>query len=241
MSKQENYTIRRSKRAKRARIIVTEKAVELVAPTKMPMKLLREFADSHSEWISATQNKIQQKSKNMMRIAPESYKEGCLLQYLGDKYPLSIQFKKCAQINITLDESFNISLPLCLKEGGEQALNNLVRQTYLDWLWQQSLKQVILAAETYAKVYQLKPRSIRVREQKSRWGSCGIHDDIYMNWLLILAPVAVLEYVVIHEICHIKHRNHSKDFWQLVALHCPKYKIHRAWLKEHGTSLMQGI
>ena len=241
MSKQENYIIRRSQREKRARIIVTAETIELVAPINMPIALLRQFADSKMHWIESTQKKIQKKTKKITHLSPEVYKEGSLLTYLGCQYPLSLQFSACSQLSFHFNDGFTVIFPHHFKLKNKETISDLVRNAYIDWLWQQSLIQVSIAAETYGKLYQLRPRSIRVRQQKSRWGSCGIYNDIYMNWLLILAPSPILEYVVIHEICHIKHRNHSKDFWFCVAKYCPEYKNHRAWLRAHGASLMQGI
>jgi len=89
--------------------------------------------------------------------------------------------------------------------------------------------------------HQLFPKSIVIKSQKSRWGSCGIHNDIAINWHLALAPLEILEYVVVHEICHIQEKNHSKQFWALVAQHLPNYRSARLWLKQHGRTLMLGI
>jgi predicted metal-dependent hydrolase len=241
MRMQKNYIIRRSQRAKRARIIVTAEAVELVAPIKMPMTLLQQFADSKSEWIVATQKKIQQKTKSIMRFSPLFYKESSLLMYSGELYPLLVQFSNCSQLSFNFDIALTVTIPNSLKLNNEQVHSDLIREAYIEWLWRQSLNKVKISAEKYGELYQLNPRSIRIREQKSRWGSCGIHDDIYMNWLLILAPIEVLEYVVIHEICHILYRNHSASFWQLVVVHCPNYKAHRLWLKQYGSALMQAF
>lgn len=241
MSKSQHYIIRRSQRAKRARIIVTADSVELVAPAKMSTKLLHQFADNKNDWIIATQKKIQQKIQSIARLSPLLYKEGSLLMYSGQQYPLTLQFVNCSQVTVNFKIAFTAVLPIPFKLDNEQVCSDLIRKSYIDFLWQQSLKKVEQAAKKYGELYRLRPRSIRVREQKSRWGSCGIHNDIYMNWLLILAPDAVLEYVVIHELCHIKHRNHSKNFWDLVAEYCPDYNSHRIWLKQHGSSLMLGV
>ena len=87
----------------------------------------------------------------------------------------------------------------------------------------------------------LYPRSLKIKTQKSRWGSCGPNNDINLNWLLMLAPPSALEYVIVHELCHIKHKNHSRDFWDLVTQHFPDYREQRRWLKQHGASLMKGL
>lgn len=79
--------------------------------------------------------------------------------------------------------------------------------------------------------------AITVRDQKTRWGSCSSRGTLSFNYRLIFAPPQVLDYVVVHELCHLTHMNHSKDFWDQVASIMPEYKIYRLWLKEHGQEL----
>lgn len=78
---------------------------------------------------------------------------------------------------------------------------------------------------------------IVIRDQKTRWGSCSSTGTLSFNYRLMLAPPSVLDYVVVHELCHLKHMNHSADFWQTVESVLPDYKIRRTWLKEHGNEL----
>lgn len=79
---------------------------------------------------------------------------------------------------------------------------------------------------------------ITIRDQKTRWGSCSAKGTLSFNWRLMLAPPAVLDYVVVHELCHLTHMDHSKAFWALVESVCPDYRVHRKWLKEHGHELV---
>lgn len=76
--------------------------------------------------------------------------------------------------------------------------------------------------------------TVRLKELKSRWGSCSIRRNLNFNWKLVLAPPEVLDYVVVHELCHLKEMNHSSRFWDLVEAYCPDYRECRAWLKDHG-------
>lgn len=76
-----------------------------------------------------------------------------------------------------------------------------------------------------------------IRDQKTRWGSCSSSGTLSFNYRLMLAPPPILDYVIVHELCHIKHMNHSADFWHAVEEILPDYKEKRAWLKEHGTEL----
>ena len=79
--------------------------------------------------------------------------------------------------------------------------------------------------------------TIRIGDQRSRWGSCSSNGTLSFNWRLILAPPEILDYVVIHELCHLTHMNHSKAFWELVESVDPDYKEHERWLRENGDTL----
>lgn len=79
--------------------------------------------------------------------------------------------------------------------------------------------------------------SITVRDQRSRWGSCSSRGTLSFNFRLIFAPPAVLDYVVVHELCHLTHMNHSADFWNMVASVMPEYREYRKWLRDHGHEL----
>lgn len=79
--------------------------------------------------------------------------------------------------------------------------------------------------------------NITIREQKTRWGSCSSRGTLSFNWKLMLAPPRILDYVVVHELCHFKYMNHSREFWNMVGTVLPDYKESRRWLKEHGSQL----
>ena len=80
-------------------------------------------------------------------------------------------------------------------------------------------------------------QKITIRDQKTRWGSCSANGTLSFSFRLMMAPPRVLDYVVVHELCHLTHMNHSKDFWNMVQSILPDYKEHRKWLKENGHTL----
>ena len=93
-------------------------------------------------------------------------------------------------------------------------------------------------AAYYARIMGVTYNRIAIREQKTRWGSCSSKGTLSFNWRLMLAPPAILDYVVVHELCHLTHMDHSKAFWQAVASVYPDYAAARKWLKEHGRELV---
>lgn len=92
-------------------------------------------------------------------------------------------------------------------------------------------------ADYYAQQLGVSYERIRIAGQKTRWGSCSSKGTLSFNWKLMLAPPKVLDYVVVHEICHLKEMNHSPRFWRLVEELMPDYKEYRKWLKENGNTL----
>lgn len=89
-----------------------------------------------------------------------------------------------------------------------------------------------------ASTIQVSPTVVSIKNYKSRWGSCCSDGRIQFNWRLAMAPKSVVEYVIIHELCHLIHGNHSKEYWQVVAQFCPDYQQQKNWLKKNGATLM---
>jgi hypothetical protein len=81
-------------------------------------------------------------------------------------------------------------------------------------------------------------RRLEIRDQRTRWGSCSAHGTLSFNWRLVLAPFEVLDYVVVHELCHLRHPDHSARFWQLVGSRRPQWRSQRQWLREFGPELL---
>ncbi len=106
------------------------------------------------------------------------------------------------------------------------------------WYREQARVEVERVLRRESKRLNVSYRSLSIRDQRSRWGSCSNRGVLSFNWRLICAPQAVLNYVVVHELCHIVRHDHSPVFWQMVALARPTFRDERAWLAEHGHELL---
>jgi len=84
----------------------------------------------------------------------------------------------------------------------------------------------------------LTPRQINIRQYRARWGSCNSRKEVSFNYLLAMAPPWVIDYVIVHELCHLKHLNHATSFWLLVAKHYPNYQEAKQWLSNHQSELV---
>lgn len=113
------------------------------------------------------------------------------------------------------------------------------RLKYLEQKYRKAAKRYIYErVEYYIKITGGSYHTLRIGDQKTRWGSCSSNGTLSFSWRLMLAPPKVLDYVVIHELCHLTYMDHSRDFWKKVESVDPDYKEHRKWLKENGNSLI---
>jgi predicted metal-dependent hydrolase len=232
------YNIRRSHRVANARIVVKPGLVEIVAPLQMPEHKLHKFVEAKQQWVTQALKKMAASSPEQSGFAPSEYKSGAMITYQGSAYPLMLKPSKLKKVKIEFTDGYTAYIPQSMNPEEQ---NGEIKEALIRWMKKQTKQLVVKIVENQVTKKQLFPRTITVKTQKSRWGSCGIHNDININWLLIMAPKEVLEYVVVHELCHIKVKNHSSQFWSLVAEHLPDYKNRRNWLKKQGRSLMMAF
>lgn len=231
-----SYSIRRSPRVSRMRITVTPDKIEVVAPPKVAEALLHQFVNDKQQWILQARQKVAGNNRPAAFPLPATYGEGTPIPYRGGQYPLRLVRYPNKRVKISFNGELTAQIPAHLPPEAHSAA---LKPALVAWLKQQARQHVGQALEHHTATQQLIPQSVLIKTQKSRWGSCGIHNDININWLLIMAPPEVLEYVVVHELCHIQIRNHSAQFWALVAEHLPGYQSQRQWLKQQGGELLR--
>jgi len=187
------------------------------APNQLPVKKIEQFIDEKSSWIEKKSNTIR-----LTKSQKPTYKNGEKFLYLGNSYPLSV--------NTSHQQGLNFN-------GEVFKLNTGGKCEFLKY-YKSAFKKIALPrVNYYADTYQFSYNQVRLKAQKTLWGSCSCVNNINLNYLLIGAPISVIDYVIVHELSHTIYKNHSKDFWQLVASILPDYKIDKKWLKDNGHKL----
>ncbi len=123
------------------------------------------------------------------------------------------------------------------ENGEERALfvpKEKAKERIQKWLKENAKRIFLSVAESWAKEMQVQFSSVKITSAKTRWGSCSGKNDIHFTFRLLYAPKSVVDYVVVHELAHVKEKNHSKNFWAVVKEYIPDYKEKRKWLKNHG-------
>ena len=133
--------------------------------------------------------------------------------------------------------TFKLEGEKCILRLREPENEEAVRQALRQALSRVALERIREHLEHYAPAIGVPYGRVAIRDQKSRWGSCSAKHNLNFNWKLIMAPPQALEYVVIHELCHLIEFNHSARFWKLVESRMPEYEVWKKWLKAHGGEL----
>ena len=180
---------------------------------------------------------IRSKVAEIQLLPPHRTKElvsGESFAYLGRHYRLKVQ--EGHQVGVSLSGGY-LKATIHPNEQGEH--RTLKIQQYLqNWYRNKAQERLKEKTDRYAKQIGVSPAAVSVRNFKSRWGSCDKKGQVVFNWNIIKAPHSVVDYVVVHELCHLIHPNHSKEFWQEVGRFDSNYLEHRQWLKIKGAGLL---
>ena len=219
----------RSRRRTAALHIVGNK-LEVRVPSHLRDENIIEILQTKKSWISKKVVEL----KEVQIPKPKEFINGEEFLFLGQTYRLKVQ--EGYQVGIELSERYMLTT-VRTSDTGEKRKEKIKK--YLEYWYRSRAKEKFLEKiYHYSKLIGVSYKGFRLGSFKSKWGSCDSRHKLTFNWNLIKAPHSIIDYVVIHELCHIIQLNHSKIFWQEVEKYDPKYKEHRAWLREHATELI---
>jgi predicted metal-dependent hydrolase len=173
-------------------------------------------------WIKKTQARL---ASTFPQAKPKTFTPGETFWYLGEQYSLRLTDRQRPPLD--LEGSFYLS----------RAAQNRAREVFIDWYREETRSITSQLIKTYAKEYGFKVKQVRITSARTRWGSCSGKNNLNFTYRLCMAPLPVVEYVVVHELVHLKVRNHSSTFWKGVSAILPDYQTHRRWLKKNGVLL----
>ena len=215
------FEVRRSTRARRARIVVHPwDSVEVVLPTRAAASEAERLMRNHSAWVLA---RIAERP-----AVPPPLMDGAEVPWRGDRVILRV--RRGRGVARLVDGELTIAAsdpddPAAVQRALERAARAEARRLL-----------ELEVAETAAELA-VRPSALAVRDPRTRWGSCTTQGRLSFSWRLVLAPPAVLRYVAVHEVCHLVEPNHQPPFWALVDQLMPDYREHRLWLRRHGSTL----
>lgn len=219
----------RTDRKKSASIEVAGDTVKVIVPMTLSEARVEQLVAKRIGWIK-------QKFKLQSEIVvpkPKEYVNGESFTYLGKNYRLKLLPEGPEGVKLK-----NGCLTLyCPKHLPEKTRADFVKQHLEQWFISHALDRLTDKTSRFAKVLGVSPKSIKVRDYKSRWGSCSASGDVSYNWRVSMAPHHIVDYVVVHELCHMLEHNHSPRYWQHVENVIPGYREDRQWLKVNGATL----
>jgi hypothetical protein len=210
----------RSKRKTLTLIVETDGTLTVRAPLRMKAADIRRFVEAKQDWIKRKQVKALEEAVDAHR-----YADGEIFRYLGQEIPLRIV--PAGKPALVMDGSFRLT---------ESARPN-AESVFTAWYRKQARMVLTGRVEFFAREHGFKIGRIRISSARTRWGSCSTKNTLSFTWRLVMAPPDVIDYVVVHELCHLKEMNHSKAFWAQVEAILPDYKRCRKWLKDNGARL----
>ena len=228
-----HWSLRHSARRRRTfqiRLLGVDQ-MEVTAPLGASTAKIEEVLQTKSGWILRQIRRLELNAKNHTNA---SLTHGATLLFQGEPHSLLLLADGGKKPHVSYAPC---TITLHLNELVGEEDNPLVFQSLKKWYLTQAQTTLLQRVQQWAGQIGVTPQRLSLRDQKTRWGSCSSRGAISLNWRLIMAPPAVIDYLVIHELCHLRHHNHSPAYWQEVARWSPDYRSHRRWLREHGNLL----
>ncbi len=222
------YTLKRSLRARRVRLeIRPQTGLSVIVPRSYNIGQVSELLKSKERWVSRNLERL---SHFQSLPAKKELSCGDTVPYLGRDLELVKRKNQDGVDDVTLEGNMLAVSPVLFKNG-------ILELALERWYRTEAARLINERADKLSSNMGISYKRIIIRGQKTRWGSCSRKKNLSFNWKLVMAPQPVLDYVIIHELTHLKEMNHSKKFWELVAQYCPEWREHKKWLKQHESDL----
>ena len=226
--RQISYALKRSMRARTWRLqIGAGTGLQVILPQRFDAHRIPSILQTRRRWILRT---LDWAATLPLPLAHDGHGEGQTVLYRGEPLALAVQVQS-GRASSVAQSDHTLTVRARRQDGA------LIRRALRRWCKAQASTLIPPRVAELAAPLGLRFRSVAIADQRTRWGSCSRAGRLRFNWRLVLAPPAVLDYVIIHELMHLQQPNHSTTFWQLVASARPAYATHRAWLHQNSRTL----
>lgn len=201
-------------------------SLKVTAPPRASLQMVEEFVLANMDWIEENRDRMQ---AEMRKNPPKQFVEGETFRLFG--IPRTLAFEPVhsgARPRLELIENY-----LVYTAGPSDFTREKVRAAIFKFFDQQARLHLPERVQHFVQTMGVAPTGLSFRYQKTRWGSCSSRGHVSFNCKVVFAPEAVIDYLVVHELAHLVHADHSKKFWDLVASHDPSWRQHRRWLRDH--------
>lgn len=221
------HVVRSARRRKTVQITIDPvRGVRVAAPLRTSDTRIAEIVARRAGWIVRTS------SFEAARSAPRSFVDGETFMYLGCKVPLVVSLDAVKAPSVALREwRLHVTLP---PESDSMAST---KRALLSWFQARALERLIEAVARWAAFMGLAARQVLVRDQRTLWGSCAADGTLRFNWRSVQVAPELMDYIVVHELAHLRHRSHSPKFWGEVARYVPDHLERRRRLREAARTL----
>lgn len=215
----------RSKRRTIALIVERDGSLTVRAPKRAAVVDIHSFILEKQEWII----RMRERFRALPEAPKREYKDGEVFSFLGSEYELRLVNPQRPALKF--EDGFKL---------GSTAQPRAER-LFTQWYKEQALAVISERVDAFSAEYGFSPKQVKISSAKTRWGSCSPDGTLNFTWRLVMAPLEVVDYVVVHELAHLRVKNHSSRFWREVEKILPEYKERRKWLRDHGEGLsLQG-
>ncbi|SFQ61980.1 hypothetical protein SAMN05421670_3013 [Psychrobacillus psychrotolerans] len=227
------YNLKHSNRRKTIAIAVDSNGVSVTAPTNTPQEKIDSTVYQKAPWI---RTQIKHFSEMDEGIYKRSFLSGEKLPYLGRQYRLKIEI---VEATLTPSIRFHHGIFIGQVPCGTplESYRDTLFPLYEQWIREKGEDFIKSRIERFTIKLNKQPVEVKIKEQQQRWGSCTPGGQVLINWRLLLAPVSVIDYVLAHELVHLKHLNHSNEFWETLSMLMANYEEKKEWLRINGRTL----
>lgn len=224
------YEVRHSERAQKKRVEVTPSRVRVIVPAGTSEDETKRFVAAKRRWIHNQTEVLAEESARFRDETPIGYHSGAKVLFRGRYLMLRVRKTDVEKPTLSYQTRFHVEVPAGC---GADERRVAVRQLLQGWFEERLIEDAWAFIRRRGRPEGLVPTGVKVKEQKTLWGSCGKDRVLRLDRKLVRLPKPVLEYVVVHEICHLRYRDHSEEFWALVRRLLPDYLERKAWLEAH--------